>query len=172
MILFIIPATKKSGQWLLFHLPVFKDLIQMSEVSRFSYNLSMLLNSGIPITKALFSVSEIHDYYMYKKYIKLMAADIQDGKSFHNTFSINQKLTNKLFPFAAQEIITAGEESGKLPEVLEQLGERYEEESDQISKNIAVLLEPALLIIVWLGVVFLAVAILLPIYSLVGNFQT
>jgi type II secretory pathway component PulF len=172
MVLFVLPATRKSGQWLLFHLPVFKDLIQMSEVSRFSYNLSMLLNSGIPITKALFSLSEIHDYYMYKEYTKLMAADIQDGKSFHNTFGVNQKKTNTLFPFAAQEIITAGEESGKLPEVLEQLGERYEEEADQIAKNIAVLLEPALLIIVWLGVVFLAVAILLPIYSLVGNFQT
>jgi len=54
---------------------------------------------------------------------------------------------------------------------LEQLGERYEQESEQIAKNIAVLLEPALLIVVWVGVVFLAVAILLPIYSLVGNFQ-
>jgi type IV pilus assembly protein PilC len=172
MILFILPATKKSGQWLMFHLPVFKDLIQMSEVSRFSYNLSMLLNSGIPITKALFSLAEIHDYYMYKEYTKSIAAYIQDGKSFHNCFSVNQKKTNKLFPFAAQEIITAGEESGKLPEVLEQLGERYEEESDQISKNIAVLLEPALLLVVWIGVVFLAVAILLPIYTLVGNFQT
>jgi len=172
LILFVFPATSKSGQWLMFHLPVFKDLIQMSEVSRFSYNLAMLLNSGIPITKALFSLAEIHDYYMYKEYTKLIAADIQDGKSFHNSFGVNQKVTNKLFPFAAQEIITAGEESGKLPEVLEQIGERYEEEAEQISKNIALLLEPALLIVVWVGVVFLAVAILLPIYSLVGNFQT
>jgi type II secretory pathway component PulF len=172
LILFVFPATSKSGQWLMFHLPVFKDLIQMSEVSRFSYNLAMLLNSGIPITKALFSLAEIHDYYMYKEYTKLIAADIQDGKSFHNSFGVNQKVTNKLFPFAAQEIITAGEESGKLPEVLEQIGERYEEEAEQISKNIAILLEPALLIVVWVGVVFLAVAILLPIYSLVGNFQT
>ena len=172
LILFVFPATSKSGQWLMFHLPVFKDLIQMSEVSRFSYNLAMLLNSGIPITKALFSLAEIHDYYMYKEYTKLIAADIQDGKSFHNSFGVNQKVTNKLFPFAAQEIITAGEESGKLPEVLEQIGERYEEEAEQISKNIAILLEPALLIVVWVGVVFLAIAILLPIYSLVGNFQT
>jgi type II secretory pathway component PulF len=172
LLLFVFPATKKSGQWLLFHLPVFKDLIQMTEVSRFSYNLSMLLNSGIPITKALLSLAEIHDYYMYREYTKSIASYIQDGKSFHNSFGVNQKVTNKLFPFAAQEIITAGEESGKLPEVLEQIGERYEEESEQISKNIAVLLEPALLIVVWVGVVFLAVAILLPIYSLVGNFQT
>jgi type IV pilus assembly protein PilC len=171
LVLFVFPGTKKSGQWLMFHLPVFKDLIQMSEVSRFSYNLAMLLNSGIPITKALLSLAEIHDYYMYKEYTKSVAAYIQDGKSFHNSFGVNQKETNKLFDFAVQEIITAGEESGKLPEVLEQIGERYEEEAEQISKNIAVLLEPALLIIVWLGVVFLAVSILLPIYSLVGNFE-
>lgn len=172
LILFVFPATKKSGQWLLFHLPVFKDLIVKTEVSRFSYNLAMLLNSGIPITKALLSLVKVHDYYMYKDYISLVANYIQTGKSFHNSFAENQKKTNSLFPFAAQEIITAGEESGKLPEVLEQLGEQYEQESEQIAKNIAVLLEPALLIIVWGGVVFLAVAILLPIYSLVGNFQS
>lgn len=171
-ILFIIPATKKSGQWLLFHLPVFNDLIVKTEVSRFSYNLSMLLNSGIPITKALLSLSKIHDYYMYKNYTQLLANNIQSGKSFHNIFEADKKRTNSLFPFAAQEIITAGEESGKLTEVLDQLGERYEQESEQIAKNIAVLLEPALLIVVWIGVIFLAVAILLPIYSLVGNFQT
>lgn len=171
LLLFVFPATKKSGQWLLFHLPVFNDLIVKTEVSRFSYNLAMLLNSGIPITKALLSLSKIHDYYMYKDYTQFLANYIQSGKSFHNIFDSNKKKTNSIFPFAAQEIITAGEESGKLPEVLEQLGDRYEQESEEIAKNIAILLEPALLIVVWVGVVFLAVAILLPIYSLVGSFQ-
>lgn len=169
--LFVFPLTKKSGQWLLFHLPVFNGLIVRTEVARFAYNLSMLLNSGIPITKALISLAEIYDYYMYKNYTQTLASYIQSGKSFHNSFSVNQKKTNSLFPFTAQEIIIAGEESGKLPEVLEQIGERYEQEAEQIAKNIAVLLEPALLIVVWVGVIFLAVAILLPIYSLVGNFQ-
>lgn len=171
LVLFVFPATRKSGQWLLFHLPVFNDLIVKTEVSRFAYNLSMLLNSGIPITKALWSLSKIHDYYMYKNYTQFLANYIQNGKSFYNIFDINKKRTNAILPFAAQEIITAGEESGKLPEVLEQLGYRYEQESEQIAKNIAILLEPALLIVVWVGVIFLAVAILLPIYSLVGNFQ-
>lgn len=171
LLLFVFPATKKSGQWLLFHLPVFNDLIVKTEVSRFAYNLAMLLNSGIPITKALLSLSKIHDYYMYKDYTQFLANYIQSGKSFHNIFDSNKKKTNSIFPFAAQEIITAGEESGKLPEVLEQLGDRYEQESEEIAKNIAILLEPALLIVVWVGVVFLAVAILLPIYSLVGSFQ-
>lgn len=171
LLLFIFPATKKSGQWLLFHLPVFNDLIVKTEVSRFSYNLAMLLNSGIPITKSLLSLAKVHDYYMYKEYTEFLSNYIQSGKSFHNIFDNNKKKTDSIFPFAAQEIITAGEESGKLPEVLYQLGDRYEQESEQIAKNIAVLLEPALLIVVWGGVVFLAVAILLPIYSLVGNFQ-
>jgi type IV pilus assembly protein PilC len=171
LILFVFPLTKVSGQWLLFHTPVFNSLIVRTEVSRFCYNLSMLLNSGVPITHALTSLSEIHDYYMYKNFTRQLASSIQEGKSFHNSFTLNQKISKKLFPFTAQEIITAGEESGKLPEVLDQVGARYEEESEQIAKNIAVLLEPALLIVVWLGVVFLAVAILLPIYSLVGNFQ-
>jgi len=68
LLLFVFPITRKSGQWLLFHLPVFNDLIVKTEVSRFAYNLAMLLNSGIPITKSLLSLSKIHDYYMYKDY--------------------------------------------------------------------------------------------------------
>ena len=108
---------------------------------------------------------------MYKNYTYNLSKYIQNGKSFNNIFNLDKKNTNSIFPFAAQEIITSGEESGKLPEVLEQLGERYEHESEEITKNISVLLEPALLIVVWIGVVFLAVSILLPIYSLVGSFQ-
>ena len=77
------PSTKKSGQWLLFHLPVFNDLIVKTEVSRFSYNLAMLLNSGIPITKALVSLSNVHDYYMYKQYTYDLSIYINNGKSFH-----------------------------------------------------------------------------------------
>ena len=172
LVLFVFPSTKKSGQWLLFHLPVFNDLIVKTEVSRFSYNLAMLLNSGIPITKALGSLSNVHDYYMYKQYTYDLSVYINNGKSFHTAFEINKKRTDSILPFAAQEIITAGEESGKLPEVLDKLGERYEHESEEIARNIVILLEPALLIVVWGGVIFLAIAILLPIYTLVGNFQT
>ncbi len=168
---FIFPATKGIGQWILFHSPVFNRLITRTEVSRFCYNLSMLITSGVPITRSLQALTEVHDYYMYKRFVALLAEEIKQGKSFHKSFDDHKKRANPLIPFTAQEIITAGEESGKLPQVLDQVGLKFEEEAEQIAQNIAVLLEPVLLIIVWIGVVFLAVSILLPIYNLVGNFN-
>lgn len=169
--LFLFKPTKKSGQWLLFHFPVFHNLIVYTEVSRFAYNLAMLLNSGIPITQALESIADIFDYYMYRNYTKKLALEIKEGKNFKGAFEKNLKETNAIFPYTVQDIITSGEESGKLSEVLDKIGTKFEEGSEQISKNIAVLLEPILLVIVWLGVLFLAVSVLLPIYNLVGNFQ-
>lgn len=168
---FIFPKTKGIGQWILFHAPVFNTLITRTEVARFCYNLSMLITSGVPITRSLQALVEVHDYYMYKRFVRLLAEEVKQGKSFHKAFEDHKKQANALIPFTAQEIITSGEESGKLPQVLDQVGIRFEGESEQIAQNIAVLLEPVLLIIVWIGVVFLAVSILLPIYNLVGNFN-
>ena len=170
-ILFGFSKTKWMGQWLTYHLPVFNTLINRTEVSRFSYNLSMLMSSGVPITVALNSISDVHEYYMYKNYLKVLVEEVNQGKTFTNSFKKYRKMTNYLFPYTAQDIISAGEESGKLVEVLDTIGSKFEEEAEQISKTIGILIEPILLIVVWAGVVFLAVAILLPIYTLVGNFN-
>jgi len=169
--IFVFSKTKWIGQWITFHLPVFNTLINRTEVSRFAYNLSMLMSSGVPITVALNSISEVHEYYMYKNFLKILVEEVNQGKTFTNSFRKYRKMTNYLFPYTAQDIISAGEESGKLVDVLDTIGSKFEEEAEQISKTIGVLIEPVLLIIVWAGVVFLAVAILLPIYTLVGNFN-
>ncbi len=168
---FVFPPTKSSGQWVMFRAPVFSKLIQYTEVSRFCYNLSMLINSGVPITRSLTALSEIHEYFMYKNFALMLSEEVKQGKSFHKSFKDHIRQTNALFPFTAQEIIIAGEESGNLTQVLDSVGRKFEEEGEQIAKNIAVLLEPMLLIVIWIGVVFLATAILLPIYDLVGNFE-
>lgn len=170
-LLFIFPKTKWMGQWLLLHFPVISKLIVLNETARFAYNLSMLIYSGIPITRALEAMIQIQNFYQYREFMTDLTNDIKLGKSFRKSFEERSKVVNKLIPFAAQEIITAGEESGKLPEVLEGIGEKFEYESEQMSANMSVLLEPLLLVIIWAGVSVLALAILLPIYSLVGNFS-
>ena len=63
----------------------------------------------------------------------------------------------------------AGEQSGHLPQTFFSIGEAYEEKVDSTTKDLAVILEPILLVIVWLGVVGVALAVILPIYSLIGG---
>jgi type IV pilus assembly protein PilC len=69
-------------------------------------------------------------------------------------------------------MIIAGERSGSLSEVLITIGRNYEEKSDITTQNLEAILEPILLIIVWLGVMGVAVAVIMPIYSLVGGLDS
>ena len=66
-------------------------------------------------------------------------------------------------------MLIAGERSGSLPETLLSIGAIYEEKADVSTTNLEAILEPILLIIVWLGVMGVAVAVILPIYSLIGG---
>ena len=63
----------------------------------------------------------------------------------------------------------AGEQSGMLSETLLKLGDSYERRIEQTTKDLSVMLEPIMLVVVWLGVVGLALSVILPIYSLIGG---
>ena len=82
------------------------------------------------------------------------------------------KNTNRLIPAPIQQLIVAGEQSGLLTETLTKIGQMFENKADASTKNLTTILEPILLVIVWLGVVAVALAVVLPIYSLIGGFKT
>ena len=68
-------------------------------------------------------------------------------------------------------MIVAGEQSGTLADTLLRIGEIFEEKSDTTTKNLTTILEPLLLIVIWLGVAGVALAVILPIYNLIGGFN-
>lgn len=74
-----------------------------------------------------------------------------------------------LIPVPVQQLITAGERSGSLAHTCVRIGTHYAERSDTSAKGLSTLLEPIMLVIVWGGVVMVAIAVMLPIYNLVGN---
>ena len=98
----------------------------------------------------------------------IIEKSIEQGNSFESSFKL-YKDTNKLIPIPIQQIIITSERSGKLPEVLMNLGQTFEEKLQTTTKNLIVILEPVLLIIIWLGVLFVALSVILPIYSLIGG---
>jgi type IV pilus assembly protein PilC len=68
-------------------------------------------------------------------------------------------------------MIIAGEKSGALVETLQDIGKIYEEKADVSTKNLEIVLEPLLLSIVWLGVLAVSIAVIVPIYSLIGGLE-
>ncbi|MGE5327784.1 MAG: type II secretion system F family protein [Thiobacillus sp.] len=166
--MFIFKKTRFIGQAILIHVPVAKDIMKQTEIARFGFVLSGLLKSGLPVIEAIDSLIKTSTYRPYTKFYKHLYSKIEEGYSFKNSF-ISYKSSKKLIPLPIQQMIIAGEKSGNLPDVLEKIALIYEEKVDVSAENLAILLEPLLLIIIFAAVLTIALAVIIPIYSLIGN---
>ena len=168
---FSFSKTKFIGQCILFSLPGIKGFIKEVEVARLGYVLGTLLEAGLPITHALDALASATEITQYRKLYIHLRDSVEDGNSFQKSFAAF-KNTKHLIPAPIQQLIVAGEQSGSLAETLLKIGQTFETKADTTTKNLTVILEPILLVIVWLGVVAVALAVILPIYNLLGGFKT
>lgn len=170
-LLFLHPKTRFIGQHILFAVPVMRQVMLEVEMSRLGQVLGNLLDAGLPILDAMNSLTEATTISFYKKFYIFATEQIKYGTSFENIFK-EYKHVNRLIPNFIQQIIIAGESSGQLSESLIKIGQVYEEKIELTTKNLTVILEPVLLVIIWLSVVSVALAVVLPIYSLIGGINS
>ncbi len=166
--LFYFPKTRIAGQYILFSIPGVGKLIQELEISRLGYLLGSLNNAGLPLLQAIGSLRESTLSPFYARFYDYLYVKIENGFSFEESFN-SYKGIKKILPNSIQQIIVIGEESGNLSNALLKIGKAYEEKTEITSRTIAIALEPILLVIVWAGVMLVAVAVILPIYSLIGG---
>ncbi|MBI2577951.1 MAG: type II secretion system F family protein, partial [Candidatus Wildermuthbacteria bacterium] len=169
--LFCFNKTKFIGQEILFHIPGVKRLIREVEVARFGHLLGTLLAAGVPVIQALSSLSQSTGFRKYRRFYQYLAKSIEEGNSFQQSFALYKRKAS-LIPNPVQQMVVAGEQSGNLSAILSKIGEAYEDKTEATTKNLTVILEPFLLVMVWLGVVGVALAIILPIYSLTGGLSS
>jgi len=169
--LFFFKKTKIIGQYILFHIPGIKQLMKEVEIARFGYLLGTLLQAGLPVNLALESLSNATDFIVYRNFYTYMSKSIEEGYSFQKSFTTYENIS-RLIPSPILQLIIAGEKSGNLSKTLLKVGEMFEEKSDTTTKNLTIILEPILLVFVWLGVVAVALAVILPIYGLVGGLNS
>ncbi len=166
--LFVFPKTKIVGQELLFKIPAIRNLIREVELARFGYLLGTLLEAGLPVTRALNSLYQATTSPPYRRLYAHLRDRIEEGNSFQKSFSSFPKL-NRLITVPVQQMVVSAEQSGKLSTTLLKIGKIFEGKTENSTKNLAIILEPILLVIVWLGVIAVALAVILPIYSLIGG---
>lgn len=167
--LFVFDKTKFIGQEILFAFPGVSELIGQVELARFGFLLGSMLNAGLPVVTAFDSLIEVTEFATYKRFYRFLRDRIEEGNSFSKSFALYPKV-NRLLPPSIQQMVAAAEQSGFLADTLVKIGERFEEKTETTTKNLSTILEPILLVIVWFGVAGVALAIILPIYSLVGGF--
>lgn len=167
-VIFFSPKTKFIGQMILFKTPLISKYVKEIELSRFGFYIGTLMEAGVPVADTLNSIIGIGGFAPFLKFYKYLYEKIIEGYTFERAF-LEFKNIEKYIPSVTQNMIKSGEKSGNLPEVLQTIGEIYESRTESSTKNLSSILEPALLIVVWFGVAGIALGIVLPIYSLIGN---
>jgi type IV pilus assembly protein PilC len=153
---------------IMIRLPLFGKLIAYGQISRFARNFGTLIQSGVPITRSIEITANTLSNLKFKNDL------VEVGKSLSKGKNIGKTLENKKFgeyPPIVSKMISIGEKTGKLDEALLYLGNFYEDEIDDMSKNLTTIIEPILLIVIAVAVGFVALAIISPIYELTGSIR-
>ena len=156
---------KKTLSWVSIKFPIFSPLVKQVNCARFARIYSSLLKSGVGSVEALKIISHTLTNYYYQQALLGSIDDVQKGVSLSKILSDNQHI----FPVLVSQIVQVGEETGKTEVVLLQLAEFYEDEVDQVTKNLSAVIEPLLMVVIGAVVGFFAIAMLQPMYSLMDN---
>ena len=163
--LFRLKPVKAYFERLILQLPIIGRINQNINLARFSRRLGSLLRSGLPITSALKVASHTLDNVFYQKVLIKIQNDIQRGGTLASLLERHRNL----FPLTVCQMVATGEETGRLEETLFYLAEFYEAEVDTSLKGLSTLIEPILLVFIGLLVGGVALAIISPIYEVVGH---
>lgn len=144
--------------------PFVKHLYQKLYLSRISNNMNTLLISGIPMVRSLELTSTVVGNAVYKKVLDDATEGVKGGKSLSDALS-----EEKIIPGIMIQMIKVGEESGELGKILKTLSDFYSREVINAVDTIVDLIEPAMIVLLGLGVGFLLASVLVPIYNISAN---
>jgi len=146
---------------IILNLPIIGNINSYIQTVRISSNFATLMDSGVPLNKALIVLSEIIPNQVIGDAVFNIEVDLRNGMKLNKAFA-KQKDIDPVLP----EIIEVGEQSGKIPEVLRKLSNQYDLEVEAQLKNLSTLLEPLIIIIVGVAVIFMMLAVLSPIFQI------
>lgn len=158
-------ATKKGRRKvdeLMYKIPIIGELQKQVTLTELTSTLSLMVGSGVSILEALSISSEVVGNSIISEALNDCSRMVEKGFSLAFAFSRHPEA----FPFILFQMVSVGEETGKMDEVLAKVSHVFEIESDQKVKALTAAVEPIILIFLGVGVAFLVVAIILPIYNL------
>ncbi len=144
-------------------IPYIGNLYRKLYLSRIADNMHTQLASAIPIIRALEVTGEVVDNAVFENALAVAAEEVKGGSSIADAFA-----KSPVIPGIIIQMIKVGEESGELGKILETMARFYRREVSNAVDTLVSLIEPALIIMLGLGVGFLLASVLMPIYSIAG----
>jgi len=148
-----------------FKIPVWGKLKEDMILAKFARTMGLLIASGISVIEALRIVGDTLGSRIYKEGLIQVMGRVEKGVSLAESMSMIEE-----FPSILPQMISVGEQTGKVDEVLTRLAIYYEAESAQKIKTLTTAIEPLIMVVMGVGVGFLVAAVILPIYNLTSQF--
>jgi type IV pilus assembly protein PilC len=154
-------------QWdvIILKLPIFGRIKSMILMAEFSRTLALLASAGVSLVESLGIVREVADSEVMRRALEEVAKDVEKGNSLAVSLA-----KHPVFPMIVSQMTSVGEQTGKLDEILNRVAGYFENESEHVIKNLSTAMEPLIMVLLGLGVGFLIIAIIVPIYNLTSAF--
>lgn len=144
-------------------LPVFGNLNVKTYMARFARTFSGLNKSGLPLLEIFRTSKLVINNVIYQDEIDKMMKKVEVGEPVSKVIK-----DCKYFPSMVGNLVSVGEKSGSLDVVFDTIANFFDKEVDGITNNLSTLLEPVLMVFMAVGVVFIILSVLQPIYGLMN----
>ncbi len=142
-------------------IPIMGDLQKKIILVEFTRTLAMLIGSGIHILNGLSILRDSLGNVLFRRAIDDISKRIEKGFSLGETFA-----QHPIFPPIVPQMMKVGEETGKLDDTLFKLSKYFQTESEHLVRGLTTAIEPIIMVVLGLGVGFIVISIVTPIYSL------
>lgn len=169
LLFYLFIRTKGGRLWwdrVKLNLPIFGGISYRTTLSRFARMFETLDRTGLPILRTLNLVSKTVGNAYFATKIDAIAESVRRGKGLAAPMR-----EAKIFPPMVVQMVATGEESGALDDMLRQVSEHYDSELEYIVKNLTSMIEPILIMILGVGVIFVILAVILPYMQILASIQ-
>ncbi|MEO6509133.1 MAG: type II secretion system F family protein [Patescibacteria group bacterium] len=158
---FATPAGKIQLDSFMLKIPIINNVIKKSTLVNSTRTLSILIAAGVSILEGLNIIIDTTTNVVYKKAFQNISSQVERGTS------LGQSMINEeIFPPILVQMTLVGEQTGHLDETLKRVSSYFQIESEGAIKTLTALIEPVILVILGIGVTFLVMAIIAPLYSI------
>ncbi len=157
-----IPAGKWGVDWVKYNMPLFGPIISKTAISRFSRTLGTLMSSGVPVLNALAIVKETSGNDVVATAIQKVHDAVKEGEGIAVPLG-----DTKIFPEMVISMVEVGEETGKLPEMLDKIANTYDEEVDNAVSALTSMIEPLMIVALAVIVGTIVIALFLPLTKII-----
>lgn len=154
------PTGKFNWDKFLLHLPIFGEIVQMVELTRFTKTFQTLNKSGIPVVEAFETIIETIDNEVYRGEIKKVLDGLKNGEGIAPSMQKSEYFTQMVI-----QMVAIGEKAGSLDEMLGIISQFYDEEVENRVSGLTAMIEPLVTVVMGAIVLVLILALFLPMWN-------